>query len=51
MNVECRVFATSYIRLGQCPTRWDEFGVGLNTGRAAELLRSEIGVVDLIQKG
>ena len=52
MNVERRVFATWYIRLGQCPMRWGEFDDladgGLNVGRTGELLRSEIGVVDLM---
>ena len=52
MNVERRVFAAWYIRLGQCPMRWGEFDDladgGLNVGRTGELLRSEIGVVDLM---
>ena len=52
MNVERRVFATWYIRLGQCPMRWGEFDEladgGLNVGRTNELLRSEIGIVDLM---
>jgi len=47
MNVERRVFAAWYIRLG-CPTKWDVIGIVLNAGRTAELLQSKIGIVDLI---
>jgi len=52
MNVERRVFATWYIRLGQSLMRWGEFDDladgGLNVGRTGESLRSEIEIIDLM---